>query len=230
MKEVALVYEDCIKISNYGRFIRFLSSITDKVTYLIVLSNYTHIQDEYDQIISDLEKEYKLENSQRRLRFEQDLEFRKSLLDMYRTEEEVLSYFDRYELYDSADFEAVKQKIQYYITNSEVPFPDTNIRNKTNLPQISFLDSKFTMYSDCYVGGLYKIYNLKMDESMINYLLYEGDLTKVASFRNVEWIEDPSFYKNNRLVCSVCSHEYIITLSLEDKDYKEFKTLGIREW
>ncbi|HEX3022288.1 MAG TPA: hypothetical protein VHP81_07845 [Lachnospiraceae bacterium] len=230
MKVEALVYEDCINPVNYIKLIKFLSDISDKVTFIVPLNSYTKLQEEYDEIISDLDKEYKLEGQQRRLRYEQDQEYRFSLLNIYKSEEEVLSYFNRYESYDVADFEEVQQKIKHYISHCQIPLPDINIRSKKILPELSFWDSKFTMYSECYTGGLYKIYNFQMDSNMINYLLNEGDLTKVASFKNIEWIQDPAFYRNNNLVCSVCSHEHYIELILNDENYEVFKSLNIKVW
>lgn len=95
------------------------------------------------------------------------------------------------------------------------------------LPNESFIGSKFTVNSHCTIGGLYKIYEFIIDQNMIDYLIQHGELTKTNCFQNETMLQDPGFYKQSQLICSICSHEQTYTLLLEDEQIIMLKEMDI---
>jgi hypothetical protein len=91
----------------------------------------------------------------------------------------------------------------------------------------SFIRSRHTAFSHCSIGGLYKIYELKFDQNMVDYLIQHGKLTKTNCFQNDTMLEDPGFYNQNQLVCSICSHEKTHFFFLDDEQISVLKELDI---
>lgn len=101
------------------------------------------------------------------------------------------------------------------------------VKHEVLLPNESYIGNRFTYNSHCTIGGLYKVYYFKMDEMMIEYLYNKGDLIKFNSFNEIYFLEDPCFYKGDRVMCSICSHEQTFALFLQDNELENFRLFEI---
>lgn len=235
MNNIFIEYKDIQLKQNYKKLIRFLSFMSNKITYSVILQYYLLSPEEYTDAVNDFADEYSKEDSNRRLRFVNDLEYRETLLKTYHTNEELLDYFDRLQCYDLVELEEVKKQLQLYVNDfkynkkekDDLTSESNELEKEILLPKESFIGNKFTYKSHCTIGGLYKIYYFKMDEMMIEYLYNKGDLIKFNTFNNLYFLEDPCFYKDDRVICSICSHEQTIALFLQDNELEDFLLLKI---
>lgn len=102
-----------------------------------------------------------------------------------------------------------------------------NLKNRRVLPEENYIGSRFTCNSHCTIGGIYKVYTFKVDHNMTKYLNYCRDLTKFNTFKDIDFLEDPGFYVEDRLICSICSHERTYTLFLQEEEFSDFQLLKI---
>lgn len=235
MNNIFIEYKDVRSKKDYNKFISFLSSISNKITYSVTMQYYLLSPEEYTDAVNDFADEYRKEDSNRRLRFMNDLEYRETLLKTYHTYEEIVTYFDRLQCYDLVELEEVKKQLQVYVNDfkynkkkkDDLTSESNGLEKEILLPKESFIGNKFTYKSHCTIGGLYKIYYFKMDEMMIKYLDSKGDLIKFNTFNDLYFLEDPCFYKDDRVICSICSHEQTFALFLEDNELEDFRLLKI---
>lgn len=116
-------------------------------------------------------------------------------------------------------------------------YPNLNERSKNEmenkdmytmiLPGESFIGTKFTSKSHCTIGGIYKVFEFKFDQNMLDYLIQNGELTKLNCFQDITMLEDPGFYRLNQLVCSICSHNQTFFFFLDNEQIINLKELDV---
>ncbi|HEX3021958.1 MAG TPA: hypothetical protein VHQ24_14950 [Lachnospiraceae bacterium] len=229
MNEIFIEYMDTLDSTNYKILINFLISICDKMSYSIHINNYQFIQDEYEIALKHLSYEFNEEDRQRRIQYKENLKYRDSLLNLYHTDKEVLAFLDRQKYYDAVELNEIVNLLQSYKGKKfKRLFQDINLRNRGRLPEESYDGCKYTSKSHCSIGeGLFKVYSFIIDKSIVNYLYEIDDLTKFNEFRDNEWLEDPAFYHDVNLKCSICSHERTFALFLNDDEFEKYKLLKI---
>jgi hypothetical protein len=72
-----------------------------------------------------------------------------------------------------------------------------------SLPQDSYLEERFSVYSHCTIGGIYKVYSFKIDRDIESILLEICDLYSYYTFNNIYTLDDPAFYDDDKLICSI---------------------------
>lgn len=231
------IESNVLESKNFTKnIIEFCGTISTKITFAAHLSYYNLSAQEYLIACKDFSDYYNREDENRRNKFMNNIEYRKTLLSNYHTVEEVSEYFNRLHRYDLVEYDEVKKTLNEYMNNSIITKTIARRRQEKNmlakkeekLPKESFIGSNFTFISHCTIGGdLYKVYNFKVNNSMIIFLLNKGDLLDFFSFEDIELLEDPAFYADDNLVLSICTHERTITLHLTEEQYKSFKSLGI---
>ena len=217
------------------KIIQFCSSICTKITFATNLVNYNLSTEEYINAYSDFFDYYRCADENRRDRFVSDLDYRSKLLNTYLSEVEVSDYFDRLHQYDLIQFNELKYDLKQYVIepkrngNSEANSQDKSNHTKVtlSLPKEAYQGSKFTFESHCTIGGLYKIYDFRMTDYMIDCLMNLGYLFDCFEFDNIDTLEDPAFYSDNNLVLSVCTHERTASLFLSEEQYINFKLLDV---
>ncbi len=235
MPTIYLEHNDMLSKLNYKNLITFLSSISTRITYSVLINNYILTFEEYTNAVSDLSDEYSEEDVNRRLRFSKDVEYREFLRKTYHTYDEVLAYFDRLKYYDLIELEEVKKQLLMYINKSndntilkiDGLLREMNLNTRRVLPEENYMGSKFTYNSHCTIGGIYKVYCFKMNKNMAEYIISKKNLTKLNTFKEIDLLEDPVFYEEDRLICSICSHERTYTLFLQEKEFVDFQLLKI---
>ena len=80
MNNIFIEYKDIQLKQNYKKLIRFLSFMSNKITYSVIMQYYLLSPEEYTDAVNDFADEYSKEDSNRRLRFMNDLEYRETLL------------------------------------------------------------------------------------------------------------------------------------------------------
>jgi hypothetical protein len=235
MNTIFLEYKDMLLEQNHNKLIVFLETICTKITYLINEYNFSLSREEYADAIKDLSNESSKEDLDRRLRFIEDIEYQDTLLKTYHTHDEVLAYFERLKYYELVELEEIKEELQLKIYNSQdiqklkedEILSDKSLQTKILIPEENYLGSRFTFYSHYTNNGLYKEYHFKIDKKLTGYLSNKGDLTKYNTFKDITYLEDPGFYNNDRLICSIISHEHAFRLSLSDSEFDDFRLLKI---
>lgn len=235
MNNIFIEYKDIRLKQKYKILIKFLSSMSNKITYSVIMEYYLLSPEEYTDSVNDITEEYSKEDLNRRLRFTNDLEYRETLFKTYHTYEEIFAYLDRLKCYDLVELEEVKKQLQYYVNDYNynkkkkeyLTLESKKVELEVPLPKECYIGNRFTYNSHCTIGGLYKVYYFKMDEMMIEYLYNKGDLIKFNSFNEICFLEDPYFYKGDRVICSICSHEQTFALFLQDNELEDFRLLKI---
>lgn len=235
MNNIFIEYKDLQSKQNYSKLIGFLSSLGNKITYSVIMDYYLLTPEEYINSLNDIADEYSKEDLNRRLRFMNDLEYRETLFKTYHTDEEIFAYLDRMKCYDLVELEEVKKQLQHYVNDFNfnrkkkeyLTLESKKVKHEVLLPNESYIGNRFTYNSHCTIGGLYKVYYFKMDEMMIEYLYNKGDLIKFNSFNEIYFLEDPCFYKGDRVMCSICSHEQTFALFLQDNELENFRLIEI---
>lgn len=205
------------------KLILFLSNICNTISFSINLNYYDLSISEYSNALHDYDNYYKNEDKLRRNQFYNEEQYRKSLLDIYSSSDEVILYLDRLKEYDMCEFNQLKKELQSRLNNVIT----TSYKNSSSKEKIKYISTKFTVGTHCTIGGLYKEYKYKLDYDMLNILLATEDLFESFCFNPDMFLEDPGFYIDDRIVCSICSHENTITLFLIDEEYKVFNSLAI---
>ena len=212
--------------------IHFLGNHCNLVTFSTILNEYILNNDEYLKAIQDLTKEIQLKDVQRKKKFYEDIQYREQLLSQYVSHEQVSEYIERLAQYDIVELATIKSYLSDLLVNREQR-SQTDYKNildhKTvgTIPKESFMESRFTAYSHCTIGGLYKVYQFKMDKKICNYLEQQINLMSMNCFQSNTMLEDPAFYKDDRLICSICSHERTCTFYLEEVEYVEFLKIDV---
>lgn len=235
MHTIHLEYKDMLSKPNHKKLITFLGTRSTKITYSVIMYNFFLSIEEYADAINDLSNESNKEDLDRRLRFVEDVGYQDTLLKTYHTQDEVLAYFDRLKYYDLVELEEIKEELQLKIYNSQdikilkedEIFSDKSLQTKIIIPEENYIGSRFTFYSHYTNGGLYKEYHFKIDNRMTEYLSNKGDLTKYNTFKDILYLEDPGFYNNDRLICSIISHEHSFRLFLSNSEFDDFRLLKI---
>ncbi|WP_455718457.1 hypothetical protein [Anaerosporobacter sp.] len=235
MTTIFIEYKDMLSKSNCTKMINFLVAISNKITYSVILNYYYLTTEEYANAINDFSNETSKEDFDRRLRFLKDVEYQDTLLKIYHTHDEVLAYFERLYHYDLVELEEIKEELQLQVNFSQNNkklkedkiLSNIKLRTKIVIPEENYLGSRFTYKSHCTIGGLYKEYYFKIDNNMTEYLNKKGNLIKFNTFKDINYLEDPGFYNNDRLICSICSHEHTFCLILQDSELDDFRLLKI---
>lgn len=231
MKIISVSYS--IQLNNLykNKMIHFLGEKCNLVTYSTILEHFILNDDEYLKAIQDLTKEIQLEDVQRKKKFNEDTQYRKQLLTQYVSLEKVAEYFERLTQYDHVELDTIKSYLSGLLAREQRNQTDykNTLDRKTvgTIPKESFMESRFTAYSHCTIGGIYKVYTFKMDKKIIHYLEQEIDLMSMNCFQSNAMLEDPAFYKDDRIICSICSHERTCTFYLEEVEYADFLTTNI---
>jgi len=86
-----------------------------------------------------------------------------------------------------------------------------------------------TCMTPCTVGGPKVMYFLKIEDRIKAQCCRMSDLFEpvIRDSEKELLLDDPTFYKEGKIVMTVCSHEQYATLFLDEKQYGEFKSLGI---
>ena len=213
------------------KIIQFCSSICTKITISTNLVNYNLSTQEYINAYSDFFDYYRCADENRRDQFISDLDYKSKLLNTYQTEKEVSDYFDRLHQYDLIQFNELKNDLKQYVIdhkkNRNSQDKSTHTKETLSLPKEAYQDSKFTFESHCTIGGLYKVYDFKLTDPIINCLMNSSDLFNYFEFDNIDTLEDPAFYSDNSLILSVCTHERTTSLFLSEEQYNIFKLLDV---
>lgn len=206
------------------KIINFLKDYCDIISYATLLDkNYELNLEEYSNAMRDFSNKFITEDEIRRARFVDDTHYQNELLNKFHTSENVYEYFDRIKFYDNIELEKINKTLKQFLNNKR----NTKYTDTMTLPNENFIGSKFTEESHCTIGGLYKIYEFKIDQNMIDYLIQHGELTKMNRFQNDTMLQDPGFYNLNQLVCSICSHEQTFTFFLDNEQIIVLKEMDI---
>jgi hypothetical protein len=227
---------DIMKSKIYvNKIMDFCSLRCNKISFEIHLSNYNLSEEEYKKACNDFYEYYRTEDVKRRTEFEQNPQYKNSLLNTYYTKDEVFNYFDRLHEYDLVQYNEIINNLKQSMNSNsnKVKSPtyaqDKFMKEKKRLylPEDAYLSSRYTFESHCTIGGLYKVYDFKLNISMISSLKETEDLFKYYSFHDSDMLEDPAFYMDNTLVLSICTHERTANLFLSDDQLNEFKKFEI---
>jgi len=228
MRKIYIDYNIMVNEQYRRKIIDFLKNYCNVISYATLLDdNYDLNFDEYLKAMMDFTNEFIIEDEIRRARFIDDIHYHKELLNKFHTSENVNDYFDRLKTYDNIELEKIDKILKQYLYNRR----NTNYKDTlayTKLPNDSFIESKYSVKSHCTIGGLYKIYKFMFDQNMVDYLIQHGNLTKMNSFQNDALLQDPGFYKQNQLICSVCSHEQTYIFFLDDEQIKTLNEMDIQ--
>lgn len=164
------------------------------------------------------------------MQFTLDEEYRSSLIKKYSSIDEVYKYFDRLRDYDHVQFTELKEELKKGMTKTQ-PINavfESILSDKSDISiyDTNFINSQYTLGTHCTIGGLYKEYRYILDKNMITILGRESFFSSYT-FNREDRLEDPGFYDDDRLICSICSHERTTTLFLKSEEYKEFCSLEI---
>ena len=224
MKKIYIDNNVMVNEQYRRKIIVFLKNYCDIVTYATLLvDDYDLNYEEYSKAKKDFSNEFIIEDEIRRAKFVDDIHYQNELLNKFHTSENVYEYFDRLKVYDNIELEKINKTLKQYLKNRR----NTKYRGTMTLPNESFIGSKFTVNSHCTIGGLYKIYEFIIDQNMIDYLIQHGELNKTNCFQNDTMLQDPGFYKQSQLICSICSHEQTYTFLLEDEQIIMLKEMDI---
>lgn len=214
---------------NVGKLIKFCCNICNKLTLATHLNSYRLLSGELTKALDDIKNEYLKEDENRRRDYLTDNGIKEKLLNTYGTNDKVLEYFDRLSMYDLIELDNVKDLLLRYqneLEDTELPIKYSDSID-ISLPQDSYLEEKFSVYSHCTIGGVYKVYSFKIDRDIESMLLEICDLYSYYTFNNIYTLDDPAFYDEDKIICSICSHEQTIFLYLNNDQYKTFTELGI---
>lgn len=227
---------DIMKSRNYvKKIMEFCSLICNKISFEIQLSNYNLSEEEYIKACNDFYEYYRTENVKRRTEFEQNPQYKSLLLDTYYTNDEVFNYYDRLHEYDLVQYNEVINNLKQSMNsnsnkvNSPTYAQDMFMKEKKRLylPEDAYLSGRYTFESHCTIGGLYKVYDFKLNNSIASFIKEIGDLFKYYSFHDSDMLEDPAFYIDKTIVLSICTHERTANLFLSDDQLNEFKKFEI---
>lgn len=95
--------------------------------------------------------------------------------------------------------------------------------------QYDFIKREVTFKTHCTVGPLTTVYYFKTSDSLKQKFKSMENLFEciVICDKNRSILSDPAFYKGENLVCSICSHEAMGSLVLEEAEYDTFRKLRI---
>lgn len=224
MKKIYIDNNIMVNEQYRRKIINFLKDYCDNISYATLLDDdYDLNFEEYSKAMKDFSNEFIIEDEIRRARFVDDIHYQNDLLSKFHTSEKVYEYFDRLKVYDNIELEEIDKTLKRNLNNKR----ETKYRDTMTLPNESFIGSKFTVKSHCTIGGLYKIYEFIFDQKMFNYLIQHGELTKKNCFQNDTMLQDPGFYKQNQLVCSICSHEQTFTFVFNDEQIISLKEMDL---
>lgn len=126
----------------------------------------------------------------------------------------------------------VKRLIQFCLNQSdEIVVCQLKLRNgsKKTLKHVQLIKCEETHETHCTRGPLTTVYHMKNDHNIKQKLDGLKDIYGPLCLdeKGEEIVEDPAFYKKGELLCSICSHEKIGRLFLDEGQYKEFHSLRI---
>ena len=103
------------------------------------------------------------------------------------------------------------------------------VKSKKRWSEYQLIRCEETYHTHCTKGPLTTVYHFKNDNKIKQKMNEMQDLYDciLLDEEECEMGEDPAFYKDGELMCSICSHERIGRLFLDEQQYKEFHSLRI---
>jgi hypothetical protein len=93
---------------------------------------------------------------------------------------------------------------------------------------LNCLHREVTSQTHCTLGGPVVVYTFPVSEELMAYFLKMELLTWPLKSEDDKYlVDDPAFYKDGKMVCSICSHEGYINLELNREQVKQFQALDI---
>ena len=125
-----------------------------------------------------------------------------------------------------------KRFIQFCFKHSDeivICYLDQRVKSREKFNEYQLIRYEETCHTHCTRGPLTTVYHFKNENSIKQRMdemqdLYESILLEKEGN---DGGEDPAFYKDGELVCSICSHEKIGRLFLNEQQYKEFHSLRV---
>ncbi len=214
-----------------ARIIDFCLSFCNQITFGTHLAYYELSMQEYDVACNEFLQYYRNEDTKRRIKFENDLEYKHAVMGQQSKSNNITKYFDRLHQYDLVEFTEIKKSLAHYIHNSTDRLPKSTGYRKdkrstaSSLPTEAFTKVRFT-FSHCTTGAPYRVYYFGITPALKHHLLTEGNLLNYYSYHGIE-LEDPAFYSDDSLILSVCTHERLTALYLSEAHWKAFQQLEI---
>ncbi|MHB8129494.1 MAG: hypothetical protein ACYDEX_10885 [Mobilitalea sp.] len=146
----------------------------------------------------------------------------KETLDFYKniaeTEEELKEMIQRdkesREKYKSY-FKKTKEEVSRYL--------------KDAFTEYHLIDRDVTCMTPCTYGGPRVMYFFKIEENIMKQFYDRNDLYEPVVTNEVEELrlDDPTFYKEGKILMLVCSHEQHASLFLSEAQYNDFRKLNV---
>lgn len=132
------------------------------------------------------------------------------------TEQEANSYFDELLEQDLSMFEG----LQYDSFSEE---PDKKFTSQSD----EFKKTKYTRFTPVTMNPVFEMCFFQLGQVSASIINKMKDLYDFPYLIDGTAFEDIAFYKNDKIILAVCSHERFAYLNLAENDYKSFEELGI---
>lgn len=125
-----------------------------------------------------------------------------------------------------------KRFIQFCFKHSDeivICYLDQRVKSRERLNEYQLIRYEETCHTHCTKGPLTTVYHFKNENNIKQRMDEMQDLYDfiLLDEEGSDRGEDPAFYKEGELICSICSHESIGRLFLDEQQYKEFYSLRI---
>lgn len=208
------LYQD-IKGEKLQKMFEFLNSVSDRIsierycTERIPEEEFERVQREYKEHILDADKKRREEYVSDKDNIKRILEIRLGI----NSEKKAKKYFD----------ELLEQELD--VLNAVENDGEERVVNPIEQDVIA---KKYTRITPTTEGPIMQQYHIKIGELLKN---IEENMTSIFSFPysiNNEEYENLTFYKGDKVVFSICSHENYASVMLDDAQKKEFQKMGIK--
>lgn len=125
-----------------------------------------------------------------------------------------------------------KRFIQFCFKNSDeivICYLNQRVKARERFNKYQFIRYEETCHTHCTRGLLTTVYHFKNENNIKQRIDEMQDLYDFVLLdeEGSDRGEDPAFYKDGELICSICSHEKIGRLFLDEQQYKEFHSLRV---
>ena len=125
-----------------------------------------------------------------------------------------------------------KRFIQFCFKNSDeivICYLNQRVKARERFNKYQFIRYEETCHTHCTRGLLTTVYHFKNENNIKQRMDEMQDLYDFVLLdeEGSDRGEDPAFYKDGELICSICSHEKIGRLFLDEQQYKEFHSLRV---
>lgn len=208
--------EENLKGKKLRDFMLFAKEISDKISvcryYNGMLSSdeFNQIQEEYKRMIIEEDKDY-------RIKFIDNFEYNKSKFPIYvNSKEDASVYLDKVLDQNLKSYDYVKY--EDFINPKQERFDK-------NRPD--FLYMNYTRNTPVTRSPVFEVIYFSIGNTLLETINKLNSLYDFPYKINNYEFEDLCFYKGNRIVLAICSHENFAYMNLDDKENLEFMKLNI---